>query len=95
MRIFEEQGEFIRVREEIARRLYREGYDVFLVPCKVPLNFKSKWIVPHKINLALCKNERFEKVRNQYTYYNCQNYKLGIYPHYWVYKKDVLEYDAR
>lgn len=72
-----------------ARRRFREGKEVILVPCKLsPDAFNGAFRVSIKYNPARhanegTPNEVFEKVRNSFIFYNC-NYESGYYPHYYA-----------
>lgn len=52
---------------------------VGLLPCKA--NPCSIWISPMWFNFSSV--EEFNKVVNEYTYYNCNN-EVGRYPHFYI-----------
>lgn len=76
----------IRVNKATARKLYRNGCEIHLLPCKVRL--KNEWVSPIAISLET-HNETFDRVVNQYEYYNC-NAELGYYAHYYVTEDEYL-----
>ena len=70
----------IKVNKPTARKLYRRGCEIHLLPCKVRLN--NEWVSPIAISLETHK-DTFDRVVNQYEFYNC-NAELGYYAHYYV-----------
>ena len=70
-----------------ARKLYRNGITIHLIPCKVRLN--NEWVKPVSISI-LDKDvglDTFDHRVNNYTHYNC-NAELGYYPHYYISEED-------
>lgn len=76
----------IRVNKATARKMYRSGCEIHLLPCKVRL--KNEWVSPIAISLETHK-VTFDRVVNQYEYYNC-NKDLGYYAHYYVTEDEYL-----
>ena len=70
----------IRVNKAIARKMYRNGCEIKLLPCKVRLD--NEWVSPIAISLET-HHDTFDRVVNQYEYYNC-NAELGYYSAYYV-----------
>jgi hypothetical protein len=68
----------IRVTKPIARRLFRQGKVIYLVPCKCrPEDWKP-----------VCINQEsdevyFDRLVADFIYQNC-NDKEGYYPHYYI-----------
>ena len=79
---------FKKVNKPTARKLYREGREIYLLPCKVneqALEDKNFWIKPVCISLATSEEteNKFDRSVNAYEYYNCCA-ELGYYAHYFV-----------
>lgn len=70
----------IKVNKATARKMYRLGYEIKLLPCKVRLD--NAWVSPVAISLET-HHDTFDHVVNQYEYYNC-NAELGYYSAYYV-----------
>lgn len=80
---------YVKVRKEIARKFYNQGFDVRLLPCKVSeqaLYAKNAWVQAVIINKKDSEETKnaFDRTVNSYRYYNCQNAELGYYPHYYI-----------
>ena len=88
-KIYEKHGSLVRVRNEVARKLYNAGYEVALMPCK--LRFDNGWVSPFIIK---DDNETFSHKINDFTYYNC-NSETGYYPHYYVKTVDLQDFYKR
>lgn len=76
-----------KVNKVVARRLYNEGVQVHLLPCKVnahivfdPL-YKYVWIQPSI--LSTDSGVTFDTAVNTFEYFNC-NSELGRYAHYYI-----------
>ena len=78
----------IKVNKATARKMYRSGCEIHLLPCKVRLN--NEWVSPIPVSLETHK-ETFDRVVNQYEYYNC-NAELGYYAHYYVTEHEMDKY---
>ena len=76
-----ETNEYIRVGKKDARKYYKSGFKVFVLPCNVGLN--SSWISP----TILPKSRDFDNIMNEYMYYNC-NSELGYYPSFFISRKE-------
>lgn len=74
-----ENAQFKRITKGVARKLFNKGHDVYVLPCNVRLD--SIWVSPTLIP----KEYDFDKVINEYTYYNC-NRELGTYCSYYISK---------
>lgn len=74
----------IRVNKTVARKLYNQGFDVGLCPCKA--NPESPWWL-----ISFVNNNRydhtFDEIVTKYAWYNC-NSELGKYVAYYVDKKN-------
>ena len=71
----------IRVTKPIARRLFRQGKVIYLVPCKCrPEDWK-----PVCINQE--SDEMFDRLVREFTWSNC-NADVGYYPHYYIEEGD-------
>lgn len=81
-------------RKEYARKMYYEGYDVYLLPCKMRKD--NAWVLPFKITKydSTEKYNRFDRTVDSYVFYNC-NAELGYYPHYYVDEKDYEEFRSK
>lgn len=70
---YKENYTFIRIPKNKARAAYNNGLTVVFTPCKLqPFNVwgLSMDINKHNIN---CNNIDFNKLCNEYKYYNCNN----------------------
>lgn len=81
-----------RLGKPIARKLYNQGCDVLLLPCKVKdsaVKGTSPWVKPVTINIKNCQHDanKFDRTVHEYVYYNC-NSEMGYYPHYFVSEDD-------
>ena len=74
---------YTRVSKATARRLYNQGYCLYVVPVKVnPDNF---WGIGCIIdNAAVDPEKEFQKVVNSFTWYNCNYNELGKYPAFYT-----------
>lgn len=88
-------GGFTRVTKKKARSLFSEGKDVYMLPCK--LNPANIWMapalmvrpdvssgdnVPNNANL-------FDRIENEYSYYNCGSYEMGYYTSFYIKDEDA------
>lgn len=88
-----------RINKPTARRMYYQGYDIKLLPCKVSDSVVTgvphdyDWIKPVEINISSCTEDanKFDRSVNAYEYYNC-NAELGYYSHYFVSEEDYNKY---
>lgn len=80
---------YMKVTKPIARKMYRAGYEVLLLPCKVSESALDKNVktfvqpVTIKVEESLDKINQFDRSVNSFEYYNC-NSELGYYSHYYV-----------
>lgn len=81
-----------RVTKPIARKMFREGCSIMLLPCNSYIDFNNPWVKPVTINIKDCKHEanKFDRTVNEYEYYNC-NAELGYYAHYFVSIEDFIK----
>ena len=64
-------GKYSRVDKRIARKLYNEGKDVFLVPCN--LRPDNSWGLGHPINKDNWNTVgTFDTMVAEYEWYNCR-----------------------
>lgn len=82
-----------RVNKATARKLYNNGINILLLPCKVSdsaVYGSHPWLKP--ISISLLSKEYpmniFDRSVNEYEYYNC-NAELGYYAHYFVSEEDI------
>ena len=68
-----------RIRKDEARRLHDDGATIYLLPCKVYPDDNHPWITPYKMD-----DRPFEKVVNEFEYYNCNIAELGYYAAYYI-----------
>lgn len=61
--------------KSVARKLYNKGVSVYILPCKMRVD--NKWNKP----LCLPKYLDFDKIIDEYEYYNCNN-EVGTYCKY-------------
>ena len=66
-----------KINRNKAKKLYSEGYDVYVIPCKVRFDFDSMWIKPIKVT------HDFDKFMNEFAFYNLNN-DVGTYAHYYI-----------
>lgn len=72
--ISQESSGFMRISKAAARKEFEKGSEVYLLPCKVRLD--NMWIKPH----LMTKEVKFDSFMATYSYYNCQDKDLGLYP---------------
>lgn len=85
-----------KVNKPTARKMYRQGCSILLLPCKVndsAVNGSSPWVKPVTININTCTHDanKFDRSVNDYEYYNC-NAELGYYSHYFVSEDDYNKF---
>lgn len=78
----------IKVSKATARKLFREGKKVYVLPCKV--RYDNQWIKP----FLLQKTNTFDRIVSEYEYHNC-NAELGYYCSYYVEKMEVGKDEER
>ena len=76
-----------KVNKKQARKLFLQRYDIYLLPCKV--NLQNMWIKPCIISIVNKENGKardvdFDKLVNEYEYYNCNYNELGKYASYYI-----------
>ena len=73
-----------RIRNKgTARKLFREGKTIYLLPCKMDIN--HDWNPPTPISLE--DNDTFDHLVNQYQDSWCFN-EVGYYCHYYIKEGD-------
>lgn len=77
---------FQKVNKAIARRMFRAGFKVYVLPCKV--RFDNMWMPP----FLLQKDDTFDRIVSEYEYRNC-NAELGYYCSYYVENMEVKKYE--
>ena len=82
----------VKVTKPNARKIYRAGYDVLLIPCKARVD--SMWGCASVINIATSEDSvnQFDRAVGAFMYYNCHNYELGYYPHFYVRESDINKF---
>ena len=73
---------YVRISKQKARRLYDNGENIYLLPCKV--SPASEWIRPYQANDYLEYQRSFDRVLASFEYYNCQYNELGKYPAFYI-----------
>lgn len=71
-----------KVNKATARKLFRKGVRIYVLPCKV--RYDNPWIQP----FLLQKTNTFDRIVLEYEFYNC-NAELGYYCSYYAEKKGV------
>ena len=84
-----------RIGKATARKCFREGCDILLLPCKVndsAIDGSHPWVKPITINIETCKHidSKFDMSVYDYEYYNC-NAELGYYAHYFISIDDYIK----
>lgn len=78
-----EIGDFKRISKAAAKKLYDNGGTVYVCPINMdPTN--PYWSMAAEINKQDLEGLDFNKMINQYTYYNCINNQTGLYPAFYV-----------
>jgi len=77
--------QYVRIRKDVARRLFNEGKTIYLTPSKVVASDSNMWIKPCAINNR--NGENFDVIVNRFEYYNCC-YELGYYSNFWINEDD-------
>jgi hypothetical protein len=82
-----------KINKTKARRLFKEGIELIVVPSKMPLD--SVWGCSFRVNKEdyirqNCDDTSnlFDRVMNQIEYYNCNN-EMGNYLHYYTEKEEI------
>ena len=92
-------GNYKKVTKITARKMFNYGITLFLIPCKVNPKYafdnasKVIYVNPVVIRKSLDEeiDEEFDKLVNNYEYYNC-NSGIGRYAHYYVREVDYEVY---
>ena len=79
-----------------ARKMFNSGITIYVLPCKVSESALdcNSFIQPAIFDItrnALEQENKFDRLVNEYTYYNC-NAVVGYYPHYYVTEADYNSY---
>lgn len=87
-------GGFTRVTKKKARSLFSEGKDVYMLPCKIhPANIWMKpalMVRPEQPEDEVPNNANlFDRIENEYSYYNCGSYEMGYYVSFYVKDEDA------
>lgn len=80
--IFLDGKEFKRVNIVKAKRLYDEGFQLAVYPINADPD--SPWISLTRYDKAIMQRADFDKVDNNYRWYNCNCNEMGLYPKYYV-----------
>ena len=81
--------EFKKIRKTTAKKLYDEGTQIYIVPCKVYPSFSNPWIKPFEMKKqdeqypSLSFENTFESRINIFEDYNCNN-ELGRYTSFYI-----------
>lgn len=73
--------ELKRVNKRTARKIYRNGGTLFVLPCK--MRFDNWWHQPLEMSRKKLCDDDFDTVVNCYEYYNC-NAETGKYCAYYL-----------
>ena len=85
-RILAYSEKYIRIRKDVARRLYNEGKTIYLTPSNIVASDSNLWIKPIPINTKYGL-KCFDGAVNEFEYYNC-NYELGYYTNFWIIEEE-------
>jgi hypothetical protein len=72
-----------------ARKLYCEGRKIYLLPSKVRFCLNAPFMAPYEISWESCNGRDFDRLANEYKYYNC-NEELGKLVHYYFDKDQLI-----
>lgn len=75
-------NEYTQVQKRTAERLYNEGVDVYIIPCKARAGV---WYNLASTDLLRCQGMPFMQAINHFEYYNC-NSEAGTYCHFYIIK---------
>lgn len=81
--------EHIKINKPTARKMFRQGFSIFLLPCKVRKD--NGFINLLEIN-SFISVDTFDRTVMDFEFYNC-NAELGYYAHYYVAKEDLEKYE--
>lgn len=70
---------FIRVNKTLARNLFCNGQNVYIIPCHCRPETVHQYYPLVKIN-----GDDFDEFVNRYEYYNCHNYRTGMYCAFYI-----------
>lgn len=82
-----------RVQKRTAKKLWEQGIEVYMMPCKC--NLGGFWIMPcpmpninsfDETDKGICERigiTLFQKVVNSFECYNCNN-EMGLYTHFYI-----------
>jgi len=73
----------VKLDKAKARKLYCEGRKIYLLPSKVRFCLDAPFMAPYEISWESCNGKDFDKLVNEYKYYNC-NEELGKIVHYYL-----------
>lgn len=76
-----ETKNFRRISKQAAKKRYYMNQPVIMVPCKV--NPENDYIGSRPLTLESCSGATFERVLNEFTFYNCNYSELGKYAAYY------------
>lgn len=78
-----ETNDFVKINKTKARKLFNEGKEIHLLPCKA--RFGGMWLGEGAVISNKILTSAFDTIVNEYIYYNCNN-ELGKYPAYYIKK---------
>ena len=82
-----------RVTKGKARKLYNKGCTIHLLPCRVSqvalYHTDNSFVQPLSISLNKCYRD-FDKLVNEYEYYNCTDTTMGKHTNFYV---DTVEFE--
>lgn len=74
--------EYERVNKRVARRLYNAGGNIYITPHKMRAN-SQYFTLTAKINKTRMEGRAFDRIVNEYEFYNCNN-ETGKYSAFYI-----------
>ena len=71
----------VKIRKNTARKLFNNGHELIIIPCKCAPG--RVWLTGFKICKNNLENADFDRLINEFEYYNC-NSELGRYTHFYI-----------
>lgn len=76
--------QYQRVDKRIARKLYNEGRDIYVVPNKVRIDNSWGLTADVQRDYEGCQDRTFDQIINEFIFYNCGYAETGRYPAYYI-----------
>lgn len=81
-----------KINKSKARKLYNRGCTIYLLPCMVSqvalYHTYNPFVQPLSISLTKCCSD-FDRVVNEYEYYNCTDTTMGKHTSFYVETKEL------